>query len=359
MSLQCLLCLHQLSYNAASNTYSITMGATTKPQRPDCFTPLLAEIRSGLGDCWSFYEECIDGVLDAAAKQQDMTAWFEQMQQLVEGVNEVQISHEGILFLLRDMGVRAPERRSRGEGEDTAHGMYHSPPLSLAKKPSELDFSSIDDSDHHNNDKMAHMPARPPSSMNPPLPLRALRPNMPAITAWPPPRVPTPRTHHTPRQQQEQQQQQQQEEQNHQPANSRQNVKPFDFSATVLPELTYPENIRDYFYPRDEITITENYEPPTPNPLRKASHNPVFFNSTTLRASIAELFGHPVRHHHHNRRHSHSVWQPPPALPYVPDEDDLAAWKKRTEGGADNGYEKNDYFDTVPPWNGRFDSELD
>jgi hypothetical protein len=45
------------------------MGASTQPQRLDCFTPLLAEIRSGPGDYWTFYEECIDGVLDAAAKQ--------------------------------------------------------------------------------------------------------------------------------------------------------------------------------------------------------------------------------------------------------------------------------------------------
>lgn len=50
------------------------MGATTKSHRPDRFTLLLAEIQSGLGDFWTFYEECVDGILNAAANQQDTTA---------------------------------------------------------------------------------------------------------------------------------------------------------------------------------------------------------------------------------------------------------------------------------------------
>ncbi|KAF3031899.1 hypothetical protein E8E11_002382 [Didymella keratinophila] len=339
------------------------MGATTKSQRPDRFTPLLAEIRSCLGDYWTFYEECIDGVLDAATKQQDTIAWFEQMQQLVEGIDKVRISHEGILFLLRDMDIHAPERQSRGEGEVAAHGMYHSPPLSPAKRLSELAFSSIDNNHHHhNNDNMAPMPVCPPSSMNPFLPLRPLRPSTPAIAAWPPPCAPTPRTHLNTRQQQQQQQHVEQFRQQQKPKTPfvpRGKVVPFDFSATKLPGLTFPDNPRDLYFPREEVIVTENYEPPPPNPLRKASHDPVFFLHPTLKANIAQLFGYPVQHNHHARSHNHSVWQSPPALSYVPDDDDLAAWRKRSEDRADNDNEKIDYFDTLPPWNNRFDLDLD
>ena len=109
--------------------------------------------------------------------------------------------------------------------------------------------------------------------------------------------------------------------------------------------------------------MTENYEPPPPNPLRKASHDPVFFLHPTLKANIAEHFGSTVLCNDHGRRHSHShsLWQAPPALPYVPDDDDLVAWKKRSEGGNDDERyrEAMSGLDVLPPWNGRFDLEFD
>ncbi|KAL1600207.1 hypothetical protein SLS59_005831 [Nothophoma quercina] len=93
------------------------ISSTSKAQQSDRFTLLLADIRSGLGDLWTFYEECIDGVLDAAANQQDTTAWLEQMQQLVEGNYKIAFSHEGVLFLLRDMGIWPSQQQTWGEGE--------------------------------------------------------------------------------------------------------------------------------------------------------------------------------------------------------------------------------------------------
>ncbi|KAF3032287.1 hypothetical protein E8E12_001150 [Didymella heteroderae] len=336
------------------------MGATTKFPKLDRFSHLLADIRSGLGDRWTFYEECIDCVLDAAAKQQDTTAWFEQMQQLVEGVDKVRFSQEGIQFLLRNMGIRGRERQSRGEGDGATHGAYHSPPLSPAEKFSKPPFSSIVNNSHNNNN-MAPEPVRPPLGMTPLLPLR---PSTPAIAAWPPPRAPDLRIHHGQNQRQsqqrEQQSQQSQQQTNQQPVIPRGKVVPFDSSATVFPGLTFPENLRDYYYPRDEITMTKNYEPPLLNPLRKASHDPVFFSSPTLKANIAELFGYTVHCNDCVRRHRHSIWQAPLALPYDPEDDDLAAWKKHSEGVADDEYhEAIGGRESLPLWNGCFDLDFD
>lgn len=317
-----------------------TVGASMRTRKPDRFTPLLVEIRSGLGDYWTFYEECIDGVLDAAARQQDATAWLEQMQQLVEGVDKVQFSHEGILFLLRDMGIRAPIRQSWGEGEGATLGMYLSPPLSPREEPSKTIPSSIDN--------MPFLPVRPPSTMSSLPPLRPLRPNMPAIAPWPRARAPTPRTQHEKRQQR--------------PVILRDNVLPFDFSASVLPGLTFPKDFRAYHCPRDEIILTENYVPPLPNPLRKTSNNPVFFSNPALMANVAELFGYTGQSKDNGQHDGSTTWQAPPALPYDPHHDDLMVWKKRSKGSTNderkevkvNGADT----DTWPPWNSRLDLEM-
>lgn len=57
------------------------------------------------------------------------------MQQLVESFGKVWFSHDGIMFLLQDMGICATERQSLGEGRGAAHGMYCSPSLSPAQSP--------------------------------------------------------------------------------------------------------------------------------------------------------------------------------------------------------------------------------
>jgi hypothetical protein len=71
--------------------------------------PLLQDIRTCLRENYAFYQECIVAITGAAACHDDTSAWFEQMQQMVEGVEAVGFSHAGVLFLLQE--------KIRGEGE--------------------------------------------------------------------------------------------------------------------------------------------------------------------------------------------------------------------------------------------------
>jgi hypothetical protein len=106
-----------------------------KASKPDRFTALLTVIRRGLGSQWDLYAECIERILEAAAHKQDTTAWFEQMQRLVGGNDQVHVSHEGMLFLLRDMGIRPSEQQSQIEG--ARHGSKN---LSLHLSPPQANF---------------------------------------------------------------------------------------------------------------------------------------------------------------------------------------------------------------------------
>jgi hypothetical protein len=71
--------------------------------------PLLQDIRNSLGENYVFYKECIVAISRATARGQDASAWFEQSERLVEGVDAVAFSHVGVQFLLREM--------TRGEGD--------------------------------------------------------------------------------------------------------------------------------------------------------------------------------------------------------------------------------------------------
>jgi hypothetical protein len=73
------------------------------------FGLLLQDIRSYLGGNYVFYDECVVAITRAAARNEDASAWFEQMEKVVNGVREVEISHAGVLFLLQEL--------IRGEGE--------------------------------------------------------------------------------------------------------------------------------------------------------------------------------------------------------------------------------------------------
>jgi hypothetical protein len=67
------------------------------------FDLLLEDIRTTLAENYVFYQECIVAITRAAARHEDASAWFEQMQKLVEGVEGLDISHSGVLFLLREI----------------------------------------------------------------------------------------------------------------------------------------------------------------------------------------------------------------------------------------------------------------
>ncbi|KAF1922100.1 hypothetical protein BDU57DRAFT_438845 [Ampelomyces quisqualis] len=77
------------------------------PKKITNFDLLLQDIRKVLGANYTFYQECIVAITRAAARHEDASAWYEQMEQVVEGVENVAISHAGVLFLLQEL-VRAP-----------------------------------------------------------------------------------------------------------------------------------------------------------------------------------------------------------------------------------------------------------
>ncbi|CAO2658545.1 Nn.00g062680.m01.CDS01 [Neocucurbitaria sp. VM-36] len=77
-----------------------------KIKKPTNFNPLLQDIRSKLGPDWWFYQEFLDGAIRATAREQDVSAWFEQIEPLVEGREDLAFSHQGVLFLLAEMGVK-------------------------------------------------------------------------------------------------------------------------------------------------------------------------------------------------------------------------------------------------------------
>lgn len=322
-----------------------------KTAKPDRFTPLLADLRKGLGDNWAFYEECIEGVLHAATKQQDTAAWFEQMQQLVEGIGKVQFSHQGILFLLEDMGIHPPKQQSWGEGAGETR-KYQSPPHSL---PDDCLWVSLKPTAN-----MGPYPVRPSSTMPTPIVLRSLRPNTPVLADCSVPRaLPAhPQQQHLPAQTQAQPYQQKQKQR--QPQVLRDGVLPFDFSATVQPSLTFPawKDFRNYHCPPDEITAPEGYLPPPPNPLRASSHDPVFFSDSALRAEVAEAFSSEIFASRSNSQSTRGpIHQQHQRLPYDVHDNDLVAWKTRLEG-RHGEVKANGATGTWPPWNYRFDLDL-
>ncbi|KAH7389731.1 hypothetical protein DE146DRAFT_768209 [Phaeosphaeria sp. MPI-PUGE-AT-0046c] len=73
-------------------------------KRTDTFIPLLQDLRTKLGDNYTFYEECVVAIARAMANQEDTSAWYEQMAWVVEGVKVVEKSHAGVVFLLEQLG---------------------------------------------------------------------------------------------------------------------------------------------------------------------------------------------------------------------------------------------------------------
>lgn len=327
-----------------------------KDQKRDRFTHLLADIRIGLGDRWAFYEECINGILEATAKKQDTTAWFEQMQQLVNGIDEVQFSHRGILFLLDDMTVRPSQPQPRGEG-DGHERKYLSPPVSLSSR-----FSQTTDTLNATmgSSKGNANPRAPRGSGLSNIPfsssLQPLQPPMgPGANSYIP-RMSTPHV--------QQQQQQQQQTRRKQPQILRNATLPFDFSASVLPELTFPKDTKTYCYPHDQVNNKEHRIPPS-NQLQPESSNPVFFRDPVLRKDVAELFGYTLKRKggSFNGSGTNDILMPYQRLPYDPEEDDVTVWragpKSATDGEDGQVNRTSQMTHTTPSWNLRIDLELD
>lgn len=68
------------------------------------FDPLLQNIRNSLGEDNVFYEECLVAITTALARREDASAWYEQLQLVVEGNTAIAISHAGVLYLLAQLG---------------------------------------------------------------------------------------------------------------------------------------------------------------------------------------------------------------------------------------------------------------
>jgi hypothetical protein len=69
----------------------------------------LQHIRSVIEGRYVLYQECVTAITRAAELRADASAWFEQLEQLVVGIDAVAFSHAGLVFLLREL--------IRGEGE--------------------------------------------------------------------------------------------------------------------------------------------------------------------------------------------------------------------------------------------------
>jgi hypothetical protein len=69
----------------------------------------LQHIRSVIEGRYVLYQECVTAITRAAERRQDASAWFEQLEQLVIGIDTVAFSHAGLVFLLWEL--------MRGEGD--------------------------------------------------------------------------------------------------------------------------------------------------------------------------------------------------------------------------------------------------
>jgi hypothetical protein len=85
------------------------MPRTKASQKLTNFDPLLQDIRNVLGENYVFYQECVVSITYASKRREDASAWFEQLEQVVLGVEEVALSHAGVMFLLWEL--------VKGEGE--------------------------------------------------------------------------------------------------------------------------------------------------------------------------------------------------------------------------------------------------
>jgi hypothetical protein len=92
------------------------MPRKASPRKLTNFQVLLQDIHNCLGEDYVFYEECIVAITRADARQEDASAWYEQLQQVVAGVAKVAYSHAGVLLFLA--------RSSEGASSSTLHSPW-------------------------------------------------------------------------------------------------------------------------------------------------------------------------------------------------------------------------------------------
>lgn len=319
-----------------------TRNASHKTRDMDRFTPLLTDIRIGLGDRWVYYEECIDNILETAARQEDTTAWFEQMQHIVKDIDSVHFSHQGVLFLLRDMGVRSTQPRRSGERDGHERKYSSRRPSLLLRSLPRATYISI-------TNMGSFQGMQPPDLRSPPL-LRSLQSNIVHNA--------NPSARHTSMIGSQQQRQLRRE----QPHILREGVSPFDFNAPIQPGLTFPENFRAFHHPPEQTSTEKNCARTPSSPLKPGSSDPIFFSDPAVRGEIAELFGYTLKSKGGTVTGGGEgiVQKPSQRLPYNPQDDDLAVWKSVADTSTNTDEEKTSSTsnDAWPPWNARVDLEL-
>jgi hypothetical protein len=340
-----------------------------KVSKPDRFTALLTCVRHSLGNQWTLYEECIEGILEAAAKNQDTTAWFEQLQRLVGGNDKVQFSHEGVIYLLRDMGIRPSVQQSQVEG--VRHGRKY---LSLPLSPPQANFigSALPSTaekyfSHARSTSNMSVQGQPSNStQGPPSSFiqgqtstsehgqmsnsRQGQTDMPVLAQWPVTQAPI-RNFVL------------QQKVEKQLLKLRTQRVPFDFSArSILPELTYPRDLQTFFYPPDEIVLDSYRRVSRFCASKPRSRKTIFFEDPTMAEKIYHMFGYTARWRHGTPDGSDDKYiREIDRLPYDPEGDDLEAWAVKLEDsteGEDDQMEASDHITQWPPWKKRYDLEL-
>jgi len=102
----------------------------------------LQHIRSVIEGRYVLYQECVTAITRAAERREDASAWFEQLEQLVVGIDAIAFSHAGLVFLLREL--------MRGEGKLRLLGIHYLRiRLTFNSSSDKGDASSSTSSPHH------------------------------------------------------------------------------------------------------------------------------------------------------------------------------------------------------------------
>jgi len=73
-------------------------------KKPTNLAVLLQDIRNCLGEDYVFDEQCGLAIIRVTRRHEDASAWYEQLQQLVNGNDRLAYSHAGVLLLLGTLG---------------------------------------------------------------------------------------------------------------------------------------------------------------------------------------------------------------------------------------------------------------
>ncbi|KAH7357629.1 hypothetical protein BKA66DRAFT_574267 [Pyrenochaeta sp. MPI-SDFR-AT-0127] len=263
------------------------------------FEPLLQDIREKLGPDWEFYQEFLEGAVTAATREQDISAWVEQGEQLVKGREDVDYSHQGVLYLLQETRMKVKPR-----SEVPLHNDMPPPPVPQ-RTPAPPPV-------------LQRIPALPSKHFSPPrTPVSKMQPRANNVE-------------HTPL-----------------PYSDFNPYLPLTPASTTLQPQPISPHIALFAPPR----INKK----APSPLQNRE-NPVFFTDPTFKQDVQNFFGN--TYYSNDTYHDNDTSQQTTSyhdynaliLPYKANQDDLKVWKEGV--GNDKGVE-NDYAKGEPEYGQR------